>query len=155
MMPSAAKWQLKPGEVVSVVGHWSRQDTMRLRLHKLYGKWQEKLRRTFVNFKDALVRGIECKALKKDNLEKHELSVQHRDAVPLEKGPQSGTCLPLTFTQSQMMTRTLLGVMAMEWVRILDKCNRASFMHACYWVFLELFPNRFLHLFVFAFIIIW
>ena len=106
---------------------------MRLRLHKLYGKWQEKLRRTFVNFKDALVRGIECKALKKDNLEKHELSVQHRDAVRLEKGPQGGTCLPLT--QSQMMTRTLLGVMAMEWVRILDKCNRASFMHVteCFW----------------------
>ena len=39
------------------------------------------------------------------------------------RGPQSGTCLPLTFTQSQ------LGVVAMEWARILDKCNRASFMH--------------------------
>ena len=50
-----------------------------------------------------------------------------------QKGSQSGTCLPLT--QSQMMTRTLLGVMAMEWARILDKCNRASFMHVteCFW----------------------
>ena len=58
--------------------------------------WQEMLRRSR-NFKDALTRGIERKALKKDNLEKHELSDQHCDAVPLEKGPQSGTstCLPL------------------------------------------------------------
>ena len=41
------------------------------------------------NFNDALIRGIEGKALKKDNLEKHELSAQHRDAIRLEKGPQS------------------------------------------------------------------
>ena len=55
---------------------------------KLCRKRQEKLLRTR-NFNDTFTHGVEDKALKKDNLEKHELSVQHRDTIRLEKGPQS------------------------------------------------------------------
>ena len=63
----------------------TRHDAATKASYKLCAKgWQEMLRQSR-NFKDALIRGIECKALKKDNLEKHELSVQHRDAIPLEK----------------------------------------------------------------------
>ena len=67
---------------------------------KLCTKWQEKLRKTR-NFNDAMIRGIEGKALKKDNLEKHEFSAQHRDAVRLEKGPQS---------MSELYRTTAIGI---------------------------------------------
>ena len=84
---TAAKWQL----LLDPAKSWLVIETRHAEATKasctLCSKWQEKLRKAR-NFNDALMRGIEGKALKKDNLEKHELSAQHRDAVCLEKGPQ-------------------------------------------------------------------
>ena len=89
-MPSAAtgaKWQL----LLDLAKSWLVIETRHAEAKKasctLCSKWQEKLRKTR-NFNDALVRGIEGKALKKDNLEKQELSAQHCDAVRLKKGLQ-------------------------------------------------------------------
>ena len=61
MMPSApsetaAKWQLRPGEVVSVVSHrLDKTNAATKASYKLCAKWQEKLPRSR-NFKDALIR---------------------------------------------------------------------------------------------------
>ena len=90
-MPSAstaAKWQLLLDPAKSWLVIETRHAEATKASCKLCSKWQEKLRKTR-NFNDALIRGIEGKALKKDNREKHELSAQHRDAIRLEKGPQS------------------------------------------------------------------
>ena len=70
-MPSAAtaaKWQLLLDPAKSWLVIETRHAEATKASCKLCSKWQEKLHKTR-NFNDALMRGIEAKALKKDNLE--------------------------------------------------------------------------------------
>ena len=90
-MPSAAtaaKWQLviDPAKLWLVVE--IKNGEAKKASCKLCTKWQNKVRRSR-NYNDALICGIEGNALKKDNIVKHEMSDQHRDAVRFEKGPFS------------------------------------------------------------------
>ena len=88
-MPSAAtaaKWQLLLDPMKSWLVIETRHTEATKASCKLCSKWQEKLRKTR-NFNDALIRGIEGKALKKDNLEKHELSA----AASQRYSPREGT----------------------------------------------------------------
>ena len=55
---------------------------------KLCTKWEAKVRRGR-NYSGVFITGVRGSALKRDNIVKHELSDQHRQAVRLEKGPSS------------------------------------------------------------------
>ena len=125
-MPSAAtaaKWQLLLDPAKSWLVIETRHGEATKASCKLCTKWQEKLRKTR-NFNDAIIRGIEGKALKKDNLEKHEFSAQHRDAVHLEKGPQS---------VSELYRTTAIGINNYAIIVFVIKCvgfNFTPFYHA-------------------------